>query len=229
MVSHVKSYFTSSKEAELEEETPELLQQRLTELQAELFLTPAHQLSGDDPSFMSPEFLTHFLRTEELHVGEAAKRYRKYWEMRVKLFGDDAGKPFSAEREFAALDLGFSRIVQGGRDKEGRQIILTNPAKMDKTIAGPVDLCRSLWYVIHAALEDPETARTCSVLFVDVAHGAFSKLFSSGIARALFDTVAVTRAERQSLLNLCRTVNLRRPERARNGGSTEARRLDDTR
>ena len=36
-------------------------------------------------------------------------------------------------------------------------------------------------------------------------------------------------AERESLLNLCRTVNLRRPERARNEGTTRPQRLDDTR
>ena len=173
-----RSLTSSSKDVSLEE-TSEQLQQKLTELRAELSTTPAHQRSGDHPSFMSPEFLTHFLRTEQLHVGNAANRYRRYWEMRVKLFGNDAGKPLSAERERAALDLGFPMIVQvrelqalvapkppqgvlvrghaglvinklflqGGRDKEGRQIILTDPGRLNAQVAGPVELCRAFWYV----------------------------------------------------------------------------------
>ncbi|KAJ1483645.1 hypothetical protein T484DRAFT_1799573 [Baffinella frigidus] len=137
-------------------ETPEVLQHKLTELWSDLVASPAHQLSGEDPASTSPEFLALFLRTEDLNVRNAATRYRRYWEMRVTLFGDDAGKPFSAERERATLDLGFPILVQGGRDKLGRQLIVTDQGNMNSKIAGPVQLCRAVWYVVHAALEDPE-------------------------------------------------------------------------
>ena len=87
----------------------------------------------------------------------------------MSIFGEAAGLPFSAERERAALDLGYMRLVPGARDKEGRQVILIKVAALRHKVADAKAMVRSMWYVLHAALEDPDVGRTGRVVCVTSA------------------------------------------------------------
>ncbi|CAM9758928.1 unnamed protein product [Choristocarpus tenellus] len=156
-------------------ETPELLADALVAFRTDLAETPAWT-GAPNPT---DEFLTMFLRAEVFIPSMAAKRYRRFWEMKVELWGEEtAALPLKVENERGALDSKFFQIVPGARDREERQehrhtAVLHRPPFLALTVVQVVfvdvgardqrydvkENVRAVWYVMLAALEDVETQR----------------------------------------------------------------------
>jgi hypothetical protein len=64
-----------------------------------------------------------------------------------------------------ALSYGFISLT-GTTDVSGRAIVFLQPAQMDKSKYPRESMCRALWYVAHAALEDEMTQRRGIVILV---------------------------------------------------------------
>jgi hypothetical protein len=69
-----------------------------------------------------------------------------------------------------ALEMGFIKLV-GTKDPSGRSIILLDPSCQDKSKYTRESMTRSLWYMIHATLED-ETTQKYGIIFMICPHKA---------------------------------------------------------
>eukprot|EP00752_Nemacystus_decipiens_P009047 g8078.t1 len=66
--------------------------------------------------------------------------------------------PIKAKDAEEALKTEFIRLVPGSKDIEGRQVILTTPAKMNKKLDRKQRVL-AVWYVLLAAVQDVETQK----------------------------------------------------------------------
>ncbi|CAN0154830.1 unnamed protein product [Ascophyllum nodosum] len=172
----------------LAEETNELLEATLAAMRTDIANGPAW--SGAPAP--TDDFLLMFIRAEVFSPSRAADRYRKFWEAKLELFGEDkAALPIKAKDVKEALDRQFLQILPGVKDVEGRQVVLIIPGNVDKTIDRKLRV-RAAWYVLLAALEDVETQRR-GLCFVGLGNTArlsnvdpkFSKMVLSGVQGAL--------------------------------------------
>ncbi|CAM9142469.1 unnamed protein product [Scytosiphon promiscuus] len=139
----------------LVEETEELLAASLAAMRADLEQKPAWK--GAPPP--TDDFLLMFLRSEVFSPPAAANRYRKFWEMKVSLRGEEkAALPIKARDVEAALESEFFQLVPGSRDIEGRQVIMMHAGRADKKVPSKLRIL-AIWYVVLAALEDVESQR----------------------------------------------------------------------
>jgi len=86
-------------------------------------------------------------------------RLTKYWDKRIALFGPEkAFLPMTLDGALkddqVALSLGFARLMPA-KDPVGRSIVFVDPSKLDSTKYQRESMCRALWYVMHASLENP--------------------------------------------------------------------------
>lgn len=99
----------------------------------------------------------------------AAKRYAKYWDKRVDIFGP--AKAFQPLTLAAALrddkiplELGSMQII---RRKTARDILHFDPSKLDKTAYSRESGCRALWYFFHALLEGDEDVQKRGIIILN--------------------------------------------------------------
>lgn len=112
------------------------------------------------------EFKLMFLRSEVFRVKFAVKRYIKYWNNRVEVFGPDkAFKPMmdrgpkGATHGVHPKELKY--IQFNGKDPDGRAVVnidgmLLDTPDPDITVEG---LTRASWYRVHAGLLASESAQ----------------------------------------------------------------------
>lgn len=172
-------------------ESPALITQKLQEFENELLKTgsvhTASKKGGTpDPNFLlaerncpdivTPSFKLMFLRCECYDVANSLKRYVRYWDKRVELFGPSrAFQPFTVESLYVhndqrALEIGSMQIIE--REKsydtslssiyppvdtsapDERNILWFDTSKLEPTQYTREAGCRVLWYIFHAYLED---------------------------------------------------------------------------
>ncbi|CAM9142231.1 unnamed protein product [Scytosiphon promiscuus] len=105
------------------------------------------------------DFLLMFLRSEVFSPTAAAGRYRKFWEMKISLCGEEkAALPIKLEDVEAALKTEFIHLVPGSKDIEGRQVLMLNAGNFDKKVPRKSRVL-AMWYIVLTALEDVETQR----------------------------------------------------------------------
>lgn len=93
----------------------------------------------------------------------AARRYVKYWEQRLHVFGPEkAFLPLTLDGALkddeVALTIGFMNYT-GQFDPSGRAVPFADPSKQDKTKYTPKSMCRSLWYLLHTCLQNTDTQK----------------------------------------------------------------------
>jgi len=84
------------------------------------------------------------------------------------------------------LDFGFFTLT-GTHDASGRSIMYADPSKQDKTKYPRESMCRTLWYVLHAALENEMTQRRGVVVIAyphNVKLGQFDRALTKLISKA---------------------------------------------
>jgi hypothetical protein len=107
----------------------------------------------------------------------AARRYIKYWEKRLEIFGPEhAFRPLTLhqalERDRVALDLGVVQLIPGKVDPgSGRSLVFVDPSKQDRSRYARESLCRAFWYVLHAALQNVESQKK-GVIVIGYPHRA---------------------------------------------------------
>ncbi len=73
-----------------------------------------------------------------------------------------------------ALELAFFRLT-GTTDETGRGIAFADPSRLDKTKYARESMARTVWYVMHAALEHETTQRLGMVFVLFPHHAKFSQ------------------------------------------------------
>ena len=114
----------------------------------------------------------------------AAKRIGKYWKKRVSLFGPEKAflpmirsGAFRDDDDLDTMKLGFCQLLPG-KDPQGRAVFHFDPSKQynKKVYKTQESVVRTMWYMMHAALES-ESAQQKGVIFLVYAKTVpFSKL-----------------------------------------------------
>jgi hypothetical protein len=99
-----------------------------------------------------------------------------------------------------ALSYGFISLT-GTKDASGRAIIFLEPAKQDKSKYPRKSMCRVLWYVAHAALEDEMTRR--GIVILVYPHGAKVSQMDRALIRMHVDSIKSCLPLRLSGIHLC--------------------------
>jgi hypothetical protein len=176
-------------------ETPDLVSNRLAELERELSKIPektAYDLAAyqDSNYVRSREFRLKFLRAERFHAGKAAKRLAGFFDQKLVLFGQ---KELARELLLSDLDQEDRKCLESGlmtllpvRDRAGRCILTWMPAFREET--KPLCRMRCLMYLVCLAANEEETQKKgIVVLWLDVGpRRAYLDRSASGLAIPLF-------------------------------------------
>jgi len=105
----------------------------------------------------------------------------KYWDKRIFIFGEEkAFLPLTLEGALrddeVALERGFSRLVPGAKDPMGRSIVFLDPSRLDRSKYERNSMVRATWYVLHAALENPDAQKNGVVALGYPKHAHISQL-----------------------------------------------------
>jgi len=158
----------------LPDETPELIEKKMKELEAQVEKIPADDKKGyEEAKVKCPNLLDHdhklmFLRAEVFNADLAALRLTKYWDKRIEIFGPEkAFLPLTLEKalkdDSVALSFGFTRDT-GKKDPFGHAVIFVDPSLQDPTKYERESAVRALWYVMHAVLEDEEVQKRGTIM-----------------------------------------------------------------
>lgn len=115
------------------------------------------------PGQLTEAFKLMFLRCEVFNADLAALRLTTYWKKRLQMFGPDrAFLPLTQDEalknDAVALGMGYFQLNLP-KDPSGHGIIFVDPSRQDKSKYERESMVRSMWYVMHAALEDEETQK----------------------------------------------------------------------
>lgn len=197
-------------------ETPELLSSKFEELEIELRKIPDDKKQDwrmaleKCPDLCDEAFKLMFLRCEVLNADLAAKRIVKYWKKRVQIFGEDKaflpltlGDDGPFKDDTASLDIGFMRLTNK-RDSAGRPILFADPSRlpMDQSSYENESICRALWYVMHALIEDETAQRKGSIIVVFPKNSKFAQ-FNRKLVKMNADSIKGCIPVRLSALHIC--------------------------
>jgi hypothetical protein len=130
----------------------------------------------------------------------------KYWEKRLVIFGPDrAFLPLTQDQalkdDAVAMGFGFFQLTPC-KDPSGRSIIFVDPSRQDKTKYERESMARSMWYVMHAALEDSETQKKGLVAMAYPKKAKFAQL-DRGLAKLNMESIKGCVPVRMSVVHLC--------------------------
>jgi hypothetical protein len=136
----------------------------------------------------------------------AAARYTKYWDKRVEVFGPEkAFMPLTLSKalkdDMVALSTGFFSLT-GTKDASGRSIIFIDPSKQDKSKYPRESMCRAMWYILHAALEDEVTQKLGVINVAFPHHAKFSQMDRS-LCKMNMESLKGCIPARQSGFHIC--------------------------
>ena len=151
------------------------------------------------PHLLTEEFKLQFLRCEVFNETLAADRYVKYWDKRVAIFGPSkAFHPITQDAalkdDMATFDYGLVRLVVDSKtgkqvkDLSGRSIVFVDPSLQDKTKYTNQSMLRSIWYTLHAALEDEETQKRGMIFLVYPAKAKFHQ-FNRDLSKEITSSI----------------------------------------
>ena len=136
----------------------------------------------------------------------AAKRYAKYWKLRVEVFGPEKAfqKFTQAEAlkdDAVALSIGVFNVV-GTKDSQGRGILFMDPSKQDHDKYTRESMLRTIWYKVHCALEDEETQRH-GLVFVACPKKVRMGQFDRGLSQRMIPAIQGCLPVRVSGFHIC--------------------------
>jgi hypothetical protein len=139
------------------------------------------------PNITTSTFKLLFLRCECYDVENTMKRYIRYWDKRVELFGNTrAYQPFTIETleqydHIKPYEMGL-HIIQRTKSyttangntnvdtPDERNILWFDASKLDPTSYTRDAGCRSFWYIFHAYLEDEQVQQRGMICINYSAH-----------------------------------------------------------
>jgi hypothetical protein len=172
------------------------------------------------------EFLILFLRCELFHIPLAVQRYCRYWNQRVKVFGNSSTNAATDDAAYQPMTL--SRIIsRDDRDKNAmynesiqivsiennnkdddseqqqRSYVFLNPSKQDKTRYTRESMLRAFWYKIHAILQDDDLVQKRGLIIVAYPHHAKFSQFDRHLAKSVLKSVQGCLPVRLSAFHVC--------------------------
>lgn len=124
-------------------------------------------------ALLTPRLKLAFLRCEDGDAEKAARRYCAYWNKRVQIFGPDlAFLPLTLRnmsRDWPTLRQGFICTVE--RPKAANYIYIRGQYLDSSKIPDPMSVVRTLWYMVHAALDEDEQVQHKGLAILDYAPG----------------------------------------------------------
>lgn len=137
----------------------------------------------------------------------AAKRYAKYWDKRVEIFGPEkAFLPLTLAAALrdddAALTIGYANYMAGHADPMGRGIMYMEAGRQDKTKYSRESMVRAIWYMLHAAMEVEETQKY-GILFITFPAGVKMSQVDRGLIKILLPSIQGTIPIRLSAFHSC--------------------------
>ncbi|CAB9518711.1 tocopherol transfer protein-like [Seminavis robusta] len=180
-------------------ETPQLIASKLQSFEHQLVAIPHHkktclkQAMKKCPELLTDKFKLMFLRCECFNDQKAAKRYAKYWDNRVEVFGPEkAFQPLTLDKALCddglALSTGFPTLSPT-KHPSGRNILFADATTQMIGAYPTQSMVRAIWYMFHAALEDEETQKKGLVFLGDTRTVKLS-LFDKDLARVTAFSVA---------------------------------------
>lgn len=151
--------------------------EELTKLQAPEGVLPDHATLWNDPSFR-----LLFLRCEVYHADRAAKRFVKYWERRLELFGNDSISIQSIDR--VCLEMGYFRVVVP-EDGVSRPYAFIDPSNLDKSRYTVPKMTKAVWFMLHSLFLENEVVSSKGL----IALGYFANVTLSHFDRDLVKSV----------------------------------------
>jgi hypothetical protein len=126
--------------------------------------------------------------------------------MRVEIFGPEkAFMPLTLSKalkdDTVALSTGFYSLT-GTKDASGRSIIFIDPSKQDKSKYSRESMCRAVWYLVHAALEDEMTQKRGIVNIAFPRHAKLSQI-DRPLIKMNIESVKGCIPVRQSVIHIC--------------------------
>jgi hypothetical protein len=124
----------------------------------------------------------------------------------VEIFGTEkAFMPLTLSKALkddnVALSTGVYSLT-GTKDTSGRSIIFIDPSRQDKTKYPRESMCRVVWYICHAALEDEMTQKRGVVNIAYPHHAKFSQIDRS-LTKMNIESVKGCIPVRQSGIHIC--------------------------
>lgn len=159
------------------------------------------------PDLLTKEFKLQFLRCEVFNEELAAKRFAKYWDKRVEIFGPTkAFEPLTQEGALSedkpTFSFGVTRLIPGVKDPSGRSILFFDPSLQDKTKYTNESMLRVIWYTYHAALENVEAQKHGIVLVVWPAEAKFAQ-FNRPLVKQMASSIKGCLPVRVSAFHIC--------------------------
>ena len=141
----------------------------------------------------------------------AAKRYIKYWDKRVEIFGPEkAFEPLTLAKalrdDTVALSTGFFRLT-GTKGKGGRNIVFCDPSLQDNADYTRESMVRTIWYVLHAALEDEDTQKK-GFVFIVYPWKSTTRHFDRELCNRIFACVKGCLPIRLSAMHFCHPTKI---------------------
>lgn len=103
--------------------------------------------------------------------------------------------------DIVALSTGFYSLT-GTKDVNGRSIIFIDPSKQEKSRYPRESMCRAVWYICHAALED-ELTQKHGVVNIAYAHHTKLSQIDRTLTKMNIDSVKGCIPVRQSGIHIC--------------------------
>jgi hypothetical protein len=137
----------------------------------------------------------------------AAKRYAKYWNKRVEIFGPEkAFLPLTLaaalKDDYAALTIGYANLLAGHSDPKGRSIMYMEAGRQNKTKYTRESMVRAIWYMLHAAMESEQTQKY-GILFITYPAGVTMSQVDRGLIKILLPSIQGTIPIRLSAFHSC--------------------------
>ena len=125
----------------------------------------------------------------------------------MEIFGPDrAFLPATLDGLFQGnedgLELGLLRVLPDVKDPVGRRVLLMDPSKQDSSRFERVQMVQSVWYGIHAVLEDEETQKRGVLCMACPRHARLSQ-FDSKLDQMIVESVKGYLPIRISCIAIC--------------------------
>lgn len=158
------------------DETPALIAEKLAEFDAVLGSVDQKKKTGyllaveKCPSECNQAFKLVFLRCEVFDANNAVKRWLKYWDARIQVFGEErAFLPMTLDGamkvDSGAARMKFVQVAAEATDPDGRGIIFFDHTQEAQSVSTEA-LVRCVWYFAHVALTKESCQKRGVVVYI---------------------------------------------------------------
>jgi len=166
--------------AEMPDETPEFVKQKIQEMKHHLSgIAPKSKKAWERAVYLRPSLVTDdplhlmFLRAKRFDPMQAANLMCVHFENKLELFGEDLLWKRITLQDLTAQEIEMVRTgslqILKERENRGRAILFASIALYD--LQDMKAFCRHIWYVIHEVVQDDEDIQKRGLVWVGNLYG----------------------------------------------------------